>query len=137
MKKTLALLAITILFGGCELIVLGTAKKQKQTVEINQKTPLGTVYLFKSELDSNDIPSATRLLAHPEGKPYLAIEKYDIYDDIARLRRVMGTKPITDVKSDSLTDKTFKISLELNYIKTISFMTERIKDNWYIVSYGE
>ncbi len=119
----------------CELIVIGT--KQKESIDISQNNPLGAVILFKTELDSNNVQAAAQVLASPSGKKYLAIEKYDLYDEVHRIMRVIGNKSITSVKSDTTSAGSLKINLEFNYLNRLTFTTYKINNNWYIISYDE
>ncbi len=137
MKKTFIFFGLILLLWGCELFVIGTASKKIKPVEVNQKSPIGTVYLFKTELDSNNIPAATKILARPEGKPYLAIEKLDLYDEVERIGRNLANKPITYIRADSLNQSSYKVSVEFDYIHKMSFTTYRIDDAWFITEYGE
>ena len=135
MTKAISIVTFIFILSSCELIVIGS--KKAKPVEINQQSPLGAVYLFKTELDSNNVPAATRILASPNGGLYLALEKYEMYDEIARVGRIIGQKPITDVNSDSLTNTSYRIHLEIDYLKQFSFTTTKIMDHWYIIDYTE
>lgn len=135
MKSLLIIILIIAIFPGCELITIG--KKKQPRLEINQKSPVGTVYLFKNELDSNNYSGAVQLLVKPNGQQYLAIEKYELYDELARLGRVINKKPVTQVRTDSLNINSYRVNVELDYIRTISFTTQKINDNWYISNYKE
>jgi hypothetical protein len=135
MKKTQLFIVITLLLYGCELLVIGT--KKTKAIEISQRNPIGTIYLFKTELDSNNIHSAVQFLAMPSGKLFLAEERYELYDDMSRLQRIIGSKPITKIKADTISASNLKIDVEFDYTKSISFTTEKINDYWYITSYTE
>lgn len=137
MKKTFIFFGLILLLWGCELFTIGTASKKIKPVEVNQKSPIGSVYLFKTELDSNNIPAATKILARPEGKHYLAIEKLDLYDEVERLGRRLANKPITYIKADSLNLLSYKVSVEFDYIHKMQFTTFKIDDAWFITEYGE
>ena len=135
MKNIKYIILVLLVLSGCELITIGS--KKPKPIEVSQKTPIGTVLLFKTELDSNNIPAATRILAKSDGKQFLAIQKYELYDEVARLQRLISNKKITAVKSDSLTESSYKVRVELDYLKSISFTTSKIKDFWYITDYNE
>lgn len=137
MKNILLYIITLVLLVGCELFTIGTAPKKIKPVEVNQKSPIGTIYLFKTELDSNNIPAATKILATPKGTQYLAIEKLDLYDEVERLGRILSNKPITFIKADSLTQSSYKVSVEFDYIHKMSFTTYKIDDAWFITEYTE
>ncbi len=126
-----------LLISGCEVFVIGAKEQKREVIDYNQKTPLGAVYLFKTELDSNNIPAATQILANPKGEKYLAIEQYEMYDEIARINRLIALKPITSYKLDTLPDNQMRINIELDYLKYMGFTTRKIDDYWYIVGYIE
>ncbi len=131
------LIMFAVLVSGCEVFVIGGRHKQKEVVDFDQKTPLGAVYLFKTELDSNNIPAATQILANPKGVKYLAIEQYEMYDEIARINRLIAMKPITSYKLDTLGENSYKIDVEFDYLQNIGFRTRKIDDYWYITDYIE
>jgi len=135
MNRFISIAIGVMMLTSCELIVIGS--KKAPPIEINQNSALGAIYLFKTELDSNNVPAATQILADPKGNVYLAFEKYEMYDEIARIGRIISHKPITSVKTDSLTATSYRINMEFDYIKAISFTTAKIQNNWYIVDYTE
>lgn len=134
MKNLYILSIFCLIFYGCEVFTIGGKKITKTQIEANQKSPIGTVYLFKTELDSNNVPAAIRLMLRPSGYPYLALEKLELYDELSRIRRIINNKPITDFKSDSLNENSYKLNIEFDYLKTITFITTKFDESWYIVS---
>ena len=136
MKSIVAITAVCLFLCGCELIVL-SSKSRVPLVELSQKSPVGTIFLFKAELDSSNLKGATELMLQPSGKPFLAIQKYELYDDLKRLKRIIGDKPVTSFKSDSLSPVSTMVNLEFDYLKTISFTTQRINELWFIIGYNE
>ncbi len=122
---------------GCEIFRIGNKAPEREVIDATQLSPFGTVYLFKTELDNYNIPAATRLLADASGRHYLAIEKYDMYYEIARMKRIISSKPITYVTYDTISDDTEKINMEIDYIRTIIFKTEKLNNYWYITEYKE
>jgi predicted amidohydrolase len=127
---------ICVSLAACELIRIGGATQQ-ESIDISQKTPVGVIYLFKAELDSNNIPAATQIIANPNGTKLLAYEKYELYDDLERIGRIISKKPVTKVRTDSVNTSMYKVSMEFDYQKTMHFTTSRIKELWYITSYSE
>ncbi len=87
MKHTLVIVSF-LAVAGCEVFTVGSKRPPVQ--EINQRSAVGAVYLFKSELDSNNAPAATEVLARPNGRQLLAIEKYELYDEMNRLGRLIA-----------------------------------------------
>ena len=135
MRKAIYILAIAVIVAGCELFVIGS--KKTPPVSLDQTTPLGAVYLFKAELDSNNIPAATQILANPEGRIFLAYERYELYDEIARIGRILSKKPITKVITDSLKPTSYKFDIQFDYLDKFTFSTEMIDSAWYIIRYME
>lgn len=135
MKQVLIATIFLLINSGCELFVIGT--KQLPQIELTQNSALGAVYLFKAELDSNNIPAASHILANSNGSEYLAFEKYELYDELERLGRIIGNKPITKVVSDSVNDSRINFNMEFDYLKSMKFITLRINDLWYIVEYSD
>ncbi|MFH1052376.1 MAG: hypothetical protein V1779_15755 [bacterium] len=135
MKKGLIFILLMVL-SGCELWVIGGGPREK-VIEINQQSSIGVVYLFKAELDSNNVKGATEVLAMPSGGFFLAIEKYELFEEMERLARIIGQKTITDFKTDTLSETNHKIIVNFDYITEVSFTTSKISDNWYITTYQE
>ncbi len=133
LKKILAILLITITLSACELIVIGT--KPKTEIPKNQKSAHGVVYLFKNELDSANVVGASQILADTSGRIYIAIERYDQYAEMERMSRVIGKKPITELKSDTLSSDKLRVKAYFDYITEVSFETLKIQNNWYITGY--
>lgn len=100
-------------------------------------TARGTVMLFKAELDNNNIAAATRILARDSGVPYLAIEKYEMQNEIARLGRRLANRDITALSVDTLSTEKYKLHTEFSWIKEVTFTTVRMDGLWYIVSIDE
>ncbi len=134
-NKSIFSLLLILLIGGCELIVIGS--KAKPVVAIDRTSPVGTVYLFKTELDSNNVAAATEILARPNGTEYLALEQYELYNEVARIGRIIRDLPVTDVKTDSLKPDLYRVNIEFDYIRPMKFSTLLINNDWYIVQYEE
>lgn len=134
MKKLYITVFCCIFLCGCEIFTIGGQRISKPQIEANQKSPIGTIFLFKAELDSNNVPAAIRLMLRPSGYPYLALEKLELYDELSRIRRIINNKPITDFKTDSLNESSYKLNIEFDYLKTITFVTTKFDESWYIVS---
>lgn len=136
MKKAVALILLFVGLSGCELWVIGSAPMEK-AIEVNQQSSIGAIYLFKAELDSNNLRGASEVLAQPTGDFYLAIEKYEMFEEIQRLARIIGHKEITDFKTDTLTETNHRITVNFDYITEVSFTASKISDNWYITFFQE
>ena len=103
----------------------------------SQKTPGDAVLLFKRDLDSNDVKAASRLLAHPNGRAYLAIEIYELRDEVARLQRVLGKSNVTALTYSDCSDRTCRVLIEINYLEKYLVQTSNIDGMWFITSIGE
>lgn len=121
----------------CELFVIGSDAPTKTIVEVDQESPLGAVYLFKTELDSNNVPAAAQVLASPNGTTYLAIERYEWYFELSRLRRIIDNKPITRFVTDTISNNSLVVDVEFDYIDYVTFTTSKIDDGWYIVNFKD
>ena len=136
MKQLIIAIIFLSFLSSCELIVL-SSKKRNKTVELSQRTPVTTVHLFKNELDENNIKAASELLLQANGTPYLAIQKYELFDELRRIKRIIGGKPVTAFNSDSLNPVTYKVKMEFDYLKSMTFTTQKINESWFIISYSE
>lgn len=135
MVKYTYILFIAILINSCELIVIGEEPIAKEVINIAQDSPKGAVYLFKTELDSNNIAGATQLLAREDGSHYLALEKYEMYYEIDRIKRLLYGKPVTKMITDTISVNEYIFNIEFDYLTSFKFRTAKIKNNWYIVNY--
>ncbi len=138
LRKQQYLLFFVILstLSSCRMFEIGEPPR-KEVIEYSQNNPLGAVLLFKTELDSNNTPAATGLLAQPNGQHYLAIEQVEMYDEIDRLKRLISRKPVTRIRADTLNNNSLEINVELEYLRNLSFTTLKINENWYIVNYDD
>lgn len=122
----------------CEIITIGTPNAPKsEVIDHDQTSALGAVFLFKTELDSNNVPAATQILADSSGELLLAIDKYERYFEIARIKRKISMKPITKLQRDTLNADLFRYNVEFDYLTNVIFTTSKIKDYWYIISYTD
>lgn len=122
---------------GCEIFVVGTKHEIVPTVNLTQDTPLGALFLFKAELDSNNVPAAAQLLARHDGTRKYALERYESYFDVARLKRLIHMRPVTRVRIDTLSSSTFIYKIEYDYTKHVAFTTTEIDKKWFIVEYNQ
>jgi hypothetical protein len=136
LKNLLILFLIIPFLNGCELWVIGGGPKTK-VIPINQQSSLGAVFLFKAELDSNNLRGASEILAQPTGDFFLAIEKYEMFEEIQRLARLISRKEITNFRTDTLTETNHKVIVNFDYVTEVSFNASRISDNWYITYFQE
>ena len=117
---------------GCELFVIGGAQRRQRQIERSQRSAPGVVHLFKAELDSGNTTAATELLRSMSGQPLLAIEKFDLADDLVRWKTIMGGKTITDTKIDTVTATMHNVRVSIDYIRTMQFTTIAAQDMWWI-----
>jgi len=126
-----------LLLSGCELFVISALQYDKPAaIDISQRTPLGVVYLFKTELDSNNIYGALSVLANPHDNKYLAIERYEMKNDVSRIKRIIANRKITEITTDTLSENSYKFSLEFDWSQKLKFTASKISDTWYITNYG-
>jgi hypothetical protein len=132
--KNLVLLFLLLSLSSCELIVVGTRTQLvvPDKVEYNQNTALGTIYLFKAELDSNNVPAASQYLKKDNGDTYLAIERYEKFYEIHRIRRMISSSEITDIKSEMSIPNQMKYRIEFDFRRKLSFTTLKVKNYWFI-----
>lgn len=118
---------------GCALFVVENAK-QTVVIERSQRSAQGVIYFFKEELDSNNVQAATELMAHASGRRLLAVERYEIQDDVERYRRMMSAMPITEMSADTLSATSQRVHVTMDYIRHFEFSTIRLDDSWYVAS---
>lgn len=117
---------------GCELFVIGTPARSKPPVERSQRTSAGVVHVFKAELDSGNTTAATEVMVNSSGRPLLAVEKYELADDLVRWRSVMAGVPISETEVDTVSDAVHEVTITLDYIRRMRFATVRRDNQWWI-----
>lgn len=126
------LLAIAFIASSCELFVVGTPAKPRIIIERSQRTAPGVVHLFKAELDSGNTTAATELMVSANGRPLLAVEKYELADDLTRWKAVMSGLPISDTRTDTVGDDAHEVTITLDYVRKMKFGTVRRDGVWWI-----
>ena len=119
---------------GCELFVIGGGGPRTVVIERNQKSAVGVVHLWKAELDSNNLPAVTELMRHASGRKYLAVERYELADDLERWRMIMSGKPITSTATDTLSPTSLVVRAKVDYIRDVTFSTVSQEGTWYVTS---
>jgi hypothetical protein len=124
--------AFALVATGCELFVVGSAQRRQRRIERSQRTAPGVVHLFKAELDSGNTTAATELLRNPSGGALLAIEKFELADDLVRWKTVMAGKAITETSVDTVSATAHNVRIAVDYIRVMQFTTIRSNDLWWI-----
>lgn len=126
-------ISTSALLNSCEVFRIGEAPKVRVVQpKADQNSPFGAVYLFKNELDTNNVAAAAQILAKIEGSKYLAMEKVEMYDEVARIGRLIEKKPITNVVTSVKSSTAQNLSVEFDYIQILTFSTVKIGENWFI-----
>ena len=135
MKKHLIILGLAAMtLTSCELFVIGKRSTPTIAIEKNQKSAVGVVHLWKAELDSNNLTAVTELMRHPTGRRYLAVERYELADDIRHWYNVIGSKPITSTVIDTVSAKQHIVHAKVDYIRDVTFSTVRSDNDLWFVS---
>lgn len=124
--------AFALVATGCELFVVGSAQRRQRQIERSQRTAPGVVHLFKAELDSGNATAATELLRNASGGALLAIEKFELADDLVRWKTVMAGKAITETSVDTVSATAHNVRIAVDYIRVMQFTTIRSNDLWWI-----
>ncbi|MBL7998457.1 MAG: hypothetical protein JNL32_07460 [Candidatus Kapabacteria bacterium] len=103
----------------------------------SQTSPLNTIRTFAMQLDSNHIEEAMAYIIHPTGRNFMAAERGDLSDELARLRRVIQQRSITKVLPSTERDKSTTTIVEFGYMKRITFTTTQLDSKWYITSISD
>ena len=129
--------ALVVFLPACELIVIKDAKPQKTVIPTDQTSPQGVVYVFKSEIENANVQGALKLMASEDERPLLAIERRELYEEVARLGRMMAKKEITRVRADTLSPARQRLRAEFGYLREFTFTTVMIDSLWYISRIAE
>lgn len=131
------LVFIAVISNSCELFVLGTPSRARVVIERSQRSAAGVVHLFKAELDSGNTTAATELMVNASGRPLLAVEKYELADDLVRWKSVMAGQPISDTRVDTIRTDAHDVVITLDYIRSMYFSTLRRDGVWWITKVSD
>jgi hypothetical protein len=129
------LFIILILLSSCELIVIGEIPQEVKTITISRSNPVGTVLLFKTELDSNNIAAATDFIATPTGHKIMAVNKLDYYTELPMLRNKLKNLEISNIYEQHLDGNLIRVNVEFGYIRNLICDTKKLDSFYYIVNY--
>jgi hypothetical protein len=93
------------------------------------------VRAWKSQLDSGNVPQAIALMAHPSGRRYVAVEAYELRDDISRWQRVLHGAVLSDMLVEIESDSICRLLVEMDYHDMYLAQTRRIDSLWYLTSF--
>lgn len=126
-------LTLTLLFAtpSCAVFEVGGGRRDP-VIERNQLSSVGVVYLWKAEIDSNNLTAASELMRHRSGRSLLASERYDLTDDLKRWRTLLQNKPITSAVADTVNDSTHTIRTKMDYIRSVTFSTVKTQGKWWV-----
>jgi hypothetical protein len=130
--RLVAPLTLALIVTGCDLFVIGGGAARNAPIERSQRSAPGVVHLFKAELDSNNTTAATELMVGSTGRPLLAVEKYELADDLVRWRSIMGSKAISETRVDTLSDSIHSVTVTIDYVRKMQFSTLRTRGLWWI-----
>jgi len=122
------LLAIT----SCELFTIGGGSRGPVQIERSQRSSAGVAHLITAEIDSGNTVAATELMVHSSGRQLLAVEKFELADEIQRWETIMAGKPISSTVVDTISDSTHKVRITLDYVRTMQFYTLRKGSLWWV-----
>jgi len=134
MRSFPALLIASLLLTGCELFVIGGGSPRTRVIERNQQSAEGVVYLWKAELDTNNLTAVTELMRHASGRKFLAVERYELADDLERWRVIMAGKPITSSAVDTVSPTSHTVRAKVDYIRDVTFSTILQDGKWFVTN---
>ncbi len=121
----------------CALMSCGSSAGSENA---SQRDARATIIRFKADLDSNLVDDAMELMAHPDGRSYLAVERYELRDEISRLQRVLAHAQLTKLDrvdgSDlsSSTDAHCTYIVEFDYQYRYRVECVRVGQRWFVSS---
>lgn len=122
---------LSVITASCAVFEVGGSRKDP-VIERNQQSSIGVVYLWKAEIDSNNLTAASELMRHRSGRALLATERYDMTDDLKRWKTLLSNKPITTAVADTINDSTHTVRTKMDYIRNVTFNTVRYQGRWWV-----
>lgn len=117
----------------CELFVIGE-QGQDDAIERSQQSSAGVVHLWKAELDSNNMMAVTELMRNANGTSLLAMQRYELAEDLEHWKNLIGDKPITATVIDTVASDKHVVQATVDYIRKVTFSTVRENSLWYVTT---
>ncbi|NQW30702.1 MAG: hypothetical protein HQ472_09345 [Ignavibacteria bacterium] len=130
-SNTVLILLIAISTSSCALFKIGSTSSGPEIVELSQRSSVSVIRLWKAELDSNNLRAAAELMVHSSGRQLLAVEKYELADDLQRWEKAVDF-PITGAQVDTTSDSEHSVTIVLDYYRKLYFNTKRQNNLWFI-----
>jgi hypothetical protein len=122
---------ISLLFiTSCELVKIGSGNNG--IINPTQENAIGTVYLFKAELDSGNLIGASELLIQKNGTQLIAKERHAAFPQLERIAHIIKDKEIAYFITDTLHPNSYTIRCSFNYVNTLSFSVLKSDNSWFI-----
>jgi hypothetical protein len=101
----------------CELVKIGSGNSG--IINPTQENAIGTVYLFKAELDSGNMIGASELLIQKNGNHMIAKDRHATFQQLERI-------------SHTINANTYNIRCSFNYLHTFTFSLLKSDNSWFI-----
>lgn len=134
--RKISFIFLMLFLTSCEVFVIGSNKKPKEVVDIDQKTSVGAAMLFTTELQLNNVPGAAQLLSDNQ-KRLSASEQQEQYYNLARLTRILNNRKISRVLTDSISMDLHNVRLEYDYVKEFDFAMRKLDTLWYVMEFRQ
>ena len=133
-------LLLTIFFvlslTGCELFVIGKSTPKKEVIDITQQSSTGGALLFATELKRGNLRGAAQLLADNNTR-ISADKQSEIYYDLARYTRILNSREVSRIITDTLAKDLHNIRIEYDYLREFSFAMRELDSLWYVIEYKQ
>ncbi len=124
---------LRILVLTCGLIVsCGTGSRESVRPRVASQA---VVREWKADLDSGKVPHAIARMAHPSGRRYVAVEAYELRDDVARWQRILRGAILSDMIVEIESDSVCRLLVEMDYHDMYLAQTRRVDSTWYLTSF--
>ncbi|MFM7774914.1 MAG: hypothetical protein ACKO9V_08780 [Candidatus Kapaibacterium sp.] len=125
---TLAIIALTCILA----VSCGTGSREPVRPRVASER---VVREWKSDLDSGHVPQAIARMAHPAGRRYVAVEAYEMRDEVSRWQRILRGAILSDMVVEIETDSTCRLLVEMDYHDMYLAQTLRVDSVWYLSSF--
>lgn len=124
------LIIFIFFFASCELVKIGSGNTG--IINPTQENAIGTLHLFKAELDSGNMIGASELFIHNSGKQMSAKERYATFPQLERLSHSIKEKDIAYFTIDTLNPESYSIRCSFGYLNTLTFSLLKSDKAWFI-----
>lgn len=125
---------LAVVTTSCELFVIGSQTAAPAVQSRTQRSSSGVAYLWTAEVKQRNLTAATELMRHPSGRPFLAVERHELTDDLDRWYHILRQSDVTVVGVDTLSSAQHRVTLQTPQKRMITISALLEQNLWYVTT---